>query len=70
MAVVVKVIWAVRKPEYFCKPDWTASISLIRLDKLAFWRKTPAPQLPQRAKGLHPCLFLPAGSLTPVARTS
>jgi hypothetical protein len=45
MAVVVKMIWVVREPEYFCKRDWTASISLIRLDKLAFWRKPPAPTM-------------------------
>jgi hypothetical protein len=69
MAVVVKVIWAVRKPEYFCKPDWTASISLIRLDKLAFWRKAPARRCSWGPRP-HPCPFLSAGSLTPVARTS
>jgi hypothetical protein len=46
----IKVIWAVRKTEYFFRRDWTASISLIRLDKSAFWRKTPAPAMEQQAR--------------------
>src|SRR5229473_3738037 len=33
MAKVLEVIWGVRKPKYFCKEDWTASISLIQFNK-------------------------------------
>ena len=45
MATDIEVIWVGRKPEYFCKRDWTASISLIRFNKTVFCRKTPAPQM-------------------------
>jgi hypothetical protein len=41
MAGVLWVIWANHEAEYFCEEDWTTQISLIRLKKLAFWRKTP-----------------------------
>jgi len=30
------VIWVRREGKYFCKRDWTASISLIRFNKTAF----------------------------------
>jgi len=50
------VIWAVRKTVYFFERDWTASISLIRLDKSAFWRKPPAPAIAQQARDpIHAC---------------
>jgi hypothetical protein len=42
MARVLEVIWVRRKPIYFCKWDWTTQITLIRLNKLAFWRKAPS----------------------------
>jgi hypothetical protein len=35
-AVDIEVIWVNRKPEYFFKRDWTAQITLIRLNKLDF----------------------------------
>jgi hypothetical protein len=37
----IEVIWGVGEAVYFCKQDWTTQISLIRLKKLAFWRKSP-----------------------------
>jgi hypothetical protein len=40
MAKVLDVIWGVRKQKYFCKQDWTASISLIRFNKFAVARKS------------------------------
>jgi hypothetical protein len=49
MRKVLDVIWGVRKQKYFCKQDWTASISLIRFNKFAVARKsegrgkTPSP---------------------------
>ena len=36
MAEILKVIWVRREGKYFCKRDWTASISLIRFNKTAF----------------------------------
>ncbi len=39
MAKVLDVIWGVRKQKYFCKWDWTGSISLIRFNKSAVARK-------------------------------
>jgi hypothetical protein len=39
MAGVMEVIWGKREGKYFCGQDWTASISLIRLDKFAVARK-------------------------------
>jgi hypothetical protein len=41
MARVLEVIWVRRKPIYFCKPDWTTQITLIRLNKLVFSRNAP-----------------------------
>ena len=38
----MKVIWGERKQEYFFKRDWTTQITLIRLDKLGFARKSAA----------------------------
>jgi hypothetical protein len=35
-AIVLKVIWVNRKPEYFRKGDWTTQITLIRFNKLDF----------------------------------
>jgi hypothetical protein len=35
----MQVIWAKREREYFCKGDWTASISLIRFNKLGWARR-------------------------------
>jgi hypothetical protein len=35
MAADIEVIWVNREAEYFCKWDWTAQISLIRLNKFA-----------------------------------
>jgi hypothetical protein len=49
MRKVLEVIWGVRKPKYFYKGDWTASIRLIRFNKFAVTRKsegrgkTPSP---------------------------
>ena len=40
MAKVLEVIWGVRKQKYFCKQDWTGSISLIRFNKFAVARKS------------------------------
>ena len=40
-AADVKVIWVSREAEYFCNRDWTTQITLIRFNKLAFWRKLP-----------------------------
>src|SRR5216684_652 len=37
---VLEVIWGVRKQKYFCKQDWTGSISLIRFNKFAVARKS------------------------------
>jgi hypothetical protein len=37
-ARVVKVICPTSEAKYFFEQDWTGSISLIRLNKLAFWR--------------------------------
>jgi hypothetical protein len=37
----IEVIWGAGEAVYFCEEDWTTQISLIRLDKLAFWRKRP-----------------------------
>jgi len=37
-ARVVKVICPTSEAKYFFEHDWTGSISLIRLNKLAFWR--------------------------------
>jgi hypothetical protein len=56
MARVLKVIWVRRERIYFCKRDWTAQITLIRLKKLAFSRKADP--------GYEPF------SLTLIARTS
>jgi hypothetical protein len=39
MPKVLEVIWGVRKQKYFCKEDWTASISLIRFNKFGRARK-------------------------------
>jgi hypothetical protein len=58
-AADIKVIWAGQEPEYFFKRDWTASISLIRLDKLAFWRKTPAPAMARQASDPIQACFQP-----------
>jgi hypothetical protein len=49
MRKVLDVIWGVRKLKYFFKGNWTASISLIRLNKFAVAHKperrgkTPSP---------------------------
>jgi hypothetical protein len=41
MRKVLDVIWGVRKQEYFCKEDWTSSISLIHFNKFGRARKRP-----------------------------
>jgi hypothetical protein len=33
------LIWVKRETIYFCSNDWTGSISLIRFEKFAVWRK-------------------------------
>ena len=33
-----RLICTSEKPKYFCQRDWTGQITLIRLDKLDFWR--------------------------------
>ncbi|MGB9115380.1 hypothetical protein, partial [Bradyrhizobium sp.] len=43
----VLLIWGCEKAEYFYKPDWTTQITLIRLNKSAFWRKL-------RSAGFYP----------------
>jgi hypothetical protein len=35
---LVEMIWVSREAKYFCKGDWTGSISLIWLNKSSFWR--------------------------------
>ena len=35
---ILNLIWAIRETKYFLKWDWTAKITLIRFNKLAFWR--------------------------------
>jgi hypothetical protein len=55
----IVLIWVSGEAEYFLKWDWTAKITLIRLNKTAFWRKAPARQCRPDAD-----------SLTPIARTS
>jgi hypothetical protein len=42
MARDMQVIWVGREREYFCEGDWTTQITLIRFNKSAFSRKTPA----------------------------
>jgi hypothetical protein len=42
-ARVVKVICPTSEAKYFFEQDWTGSISLIRFNKLAFWRNCPGP---------------------------
>jgi hypothetical protein len=37
--VFVNLIWVKRETNYFFNQDWTGSISLIGLHKLADWRK-------------------------------
>jgi hypothetical protein len=58
----VLLIWGRDKAEYFCKGDWTTQITLIRLDKSAFWRKLPARRLDTHGphfvnRGLRHCLL-------------
>jgi hypothetical protein len=38
MARDMDVIWGKREGIYFCRKDWTGSISLMRFNKLLFWR--------------------------------
>jgi hypothetical protein len=38
MAKDKQVIWLRKEREYFCEGDWTAQITLIRLNKTAFRR--------------------------------
>jgi hypothetical protein len=40
MAEGVGLIWGEREAEYLCGRDWTGQITLIRHDKLHFWRKS------------------------------
>jgi hypothetical protein len=42
MAEVVVLIWAENEAEYLCRHDWTGQISLIRHEKLDFWRERMA----------------------------
>jgi hypothetical protein len=37
--LVLEVIWVRREAEYFSQWDWTTQITLIRFNKLAFWRR-------------------------------
>jgi hypothetical protein len=37
----VDLIWGINEAEYFWRKDWTAKITLIRFNKIAFWRKSP-----------------------------
>jgi hypothetical protein len=39
MAKDMQVIWVRCEQEYFCEEDWTASISLIRFNKLGWARR-------------------------------
>jgi hypothetical protein len=47
-ARVVKVICPMSEAKYFFEWDWTGSISLIRFDKLAFWRKQLLARIERR----------------------
>jgi hypothetical protein len=38
-AMDIDLIWVKREAEYFCKPDWTGQIRLIRLNKFRHARK-------------------------------
>jgi hypothetical protein len=42
MAGNMAVIWGKGEGKYFCRHDWTGSISLIRFRKLAFRREAEA----------------------------
>jgi len=42
MARDMQVIWVGKERKYFCEGDWTTQIALIRFNKTAFSRKTPA----------------------------
>ena len=44
----IDLIWGVGEAEYFWRRDWTAKITLIRLNKTAFWRKAPWLQVWRR----------------------
>jgi len=49
-AVDIEVIWVSAKEKYFCEQDWTAQISLNRLNNFAVARKSPgrSSRLPNR----------------------
>jgi hypothetical protein len=58
----VLLIWVCDKAEYFFNWDWTTQITLIRLNKSAFWRKLPARRLDTHGphfvnRGLWHCLL-------------
>jgi len=44
MARVINLIWGKREAEYFLRRDWTTQITLIRLRKLDFTRKSAEPR--------------------------
>jgi len=44
--VDIVLIWGLREAKYFFGQDWTGSIRLKRLEKLAFWRRAFASFLP------------------------
>jgi len=42
MARDMQVIWVRKERKYFFRQDWTTQITLIRFNKTAFSRKSPA----------------------------
>jgi hypothetical protein len=54
-AGVIEVIWVRMESEYFCEEDWTASISLIRFNKLGWARRAVLNQkAPQQMVSKRP----------------
>jgi hypothetical protein len=43
MAMDIDLIWVKREAEYFCKPDWTGQITLIRFNKFRCARRSGTP---------------------------
>jgi hypothetical protein len=55
MAKDMQVIWVKREQEYFCREDWTGSISLIPFNKSRWARRADEPSGPrQRASDDRP----------------
>jgi hypothetical protein len=50
MAGDIEVICVKREAEYFCKPDWTGQIRLIRLNKFGRARTAQARHIAPRER--------------------